>query len=274
LADSFTYEPSFTTFTSAPESSHENLVQIKVQTKSPPRFETYPRFPSPQATLQAIKHNAIKHNYNQPIQRPSLPVDLGVAPKEALGLTVSTLGQDADLKEFAQLCNDLAFSFWKSITADGISQARSVIISPFALSSYLSMIFLGARGQTSGEMNELLKLDDMVTFNPHIIFRNITESIEQSRKTGVAAASFVRELYIDRNRGKLLPYFKEKAQQFYAAHVEEVNFNVVNDIIRRRTNLLVKRHTYGKINEYLKTNNVWVGEPLAAVQANIFMVSF
>ena len=66
--------------------------------------------------------------------------------------------------------------------------------------------------------------------------------------------------------------FTEKATQFYGAHVEEVNFNVINDILRRRTNLLVKRHTFGKINEYLKTNNIYVNEPLAAISANVFLV--
>jgi serine protease inhibitor len=177
------------------------------------------------------------------------------------------------LRDFSKLCNDLAFTFWKSITADGISQSRSVVISPFALTSTLAMIFLGARGQTSGEMNDLLKLDDTISFNPHVVFRNISESVEQSRNSGIAAAAFARELYSDRSKGKLLPYFKEKAQQFYGAHVEEVNFNVINDILRRRTNLLVKRHTYNKIKEYLKTNNIWVNEPLAAVSANVFMVS-
>lgn len=272
---STTFEP-FSTFTAAPES--DNLIQIKVQTK-PPMLATaessYSRFPPSQNTIQAMKQNVIKNSQmHQLPHRPQTPVELSVAPKEALGLTVSTMHLDEDLKEFSQLCNDLAFSLWKSVMADGISMSRSVIVSPFALSSYLSMIFLGARGQTSGEMNELLRLDEMVTFNPHIIFKNITDSVEQqARKSGIAAATFVRELYSDRSKGKLLPYFKEKAQQFYGTHVEEVNFNVVNDIIRRRTNLLVKRHTHGKINEYLKVNNIWIGEPLAAVQANVFMVS-
>ncbi|CRK91284.1 CLUMA_CG004962, isoform A [Clunio marinus] len=257
-------------------SSEDNLVEIKVHTKSPPittvvsTTEDRPLTTSELSwNIQAIKEN-IKNSQQQP--RPQSPVvDLTASSKEALGLAATTANLNSDLSGFSKLCNELAFTFWKSITADGISQARSVIISPFALTSMLSMIFLGARGQTSGEMNDLLRLDDMVTFNPHVVFRNISESIEQSRKSGISAASFVRELYSDRSKGKLLPYFKEKAQQFYAANVEEVNFEVVNDIIRRRTNLLVKRHTYNKINEYLKTNNIWVNEPLAAVSANVFL---
>lgn len=272
--------------TALPTTTQENLIQIKVQTQAPvPLVSMGQKYAPLQTTLEAIKLNSIKHtivmpqssgiknNIVMPQVRPQTPVELSLAPKEALGLSVSTSALDEDLTEFAKLCNDLAFSFWKSIISDGVSQSRSVVISPFAVSSMLSMLFLGARGGTSGEMNDLLKLDDMVSFNPHVVFRNITESVEQSKKSGIAAASFVRELYSERLRGKILPFFKEKAQQFYGAHVEEVNFNVVNDIIRRRTNLLVKRRTNGKINEYLKTNNIWISEPLAAISANVFMVN-
>jgi serine protease inhibitor len=71
-------------------------------------------------------------------------------------------------------------------------------MSPFAVTSLLAMVFLGARGPTSGQMNDILRLDDMVTFNPHQVFRNVTESVVLSRTQGVAAAAFVRELYSDR----------------------------------------------------------------------------
>lgn len=267
---------------SIPLTTEENLVQIKVQTKPTvimlPSTTTENLSQSTTISNAQIIKNSIKNSqqHQQQLQqsRPAAaPVELSTAPKEALGLAASTANLNSDLSDFSKLCNELAFTFWKSITADGISQSRSVIISPFALTSTLSMIFLGARGQTSGEMNDLLRLDDTVSFNPHVVFRNISESIEQSRSSGIAAAAFARELYSDRSKGKLLPYFKEKAQQFYGAHVEEVNFNVVNDILRRRTNLLVKKHTYNKIKEYLKTNNIWINEPLAAVSANVFMVS-
>lgn len=213
--------------------------------------------------------NTLKIKVSNSNRRP-LPVKLDPAPKQALGLEQSTVDANADILEFAKLCNELAFTFWKSLTSEGISSARSLVISPFALTSMLAMIFLGARGSTSGEMNEMLRLDDMVTFNPHLIFRNITDSVENTKDGGIANSAFVRELFSDRAKGKILSFYKDKAQQFYSGHVEEVNFNVINDIIRRRTNLLVKRHTWGKITEYIKTNNIWLNPPLAGLSANIF----
>lgn len=199
-----------------------------------------------------------------------IPVKLEPAPKQALGLEESTVHANEDILEFTKMCNELAFAFWRALNSEGISSARSLVISPFALNSMLAMVFLGARGGTSGEMNEMLRLDDMVTFNPHLIFHNISESSENVKDSPVATSAFVRELFSDRSKGKILAFYKEKAQQFYSGHVEEVNFNIINDIIRRRTNLLVKRHTSGKIPEYLKTNNVWANLPLAGVSSNIF----
>lgn len=215
--------------------------------------------------------NSFKKKITNTIKKSST-IQLDPAPKQALGLEESTLNANEDILEFTRFCNEVAFDFWRALNNDGISSARSLILSPFALTSMLAMVFLGARGRTSGEINDLLHLDDIVTFNPHAIFRNITDSVESKNKneSNVLTSAFVREILSDRSKGKILSFYKEKVQQFYSGYVEEVNFNTINDIIRRRTNLLVKRHTAGKIPEYLKTNNVWVKTPFAGISANIF----
>lgn len=200
-------------------------------------------------------------------------VELRPQTQQGGGLEETTSGLDTDIYKFVELCNELSFGFWKTVSNGGISASRSLFVSPFAATSLLAMVFLGARGSTSGEMNEILKLDDMVTFNPHLIFRNVTESIEVSKKSGVAVSAIIRELYSDKSKGKLLSFYKERARQFYDGHVEEVNFKEIGDIIRRRTNLLVKRYTWGKISEYLKENTMSVRPPLAGVSVSIFQVS-
>lgn len=200
-------------------------------------------------------------------------VELVPKPVGGFGLEDTTASLDTDIYKFSELCNELAFSFWNSVTS-GISFARSVVVSPFAATSMLAMVFLGARGSTSGEMNEILKLDDMVTFNPHSIFKGVAETIEVSKKSGVAASVMVKELYSDKSKGRVLPFYKERVKQFYDAHVEEASFREIGDVIRRRTNLLVKRQTWGKIPEYLRDSTLTVRPPLAAVSANVFQVNF
>lgn len=191
--------------------------------------------------------------------------------QENQGLEVTTKDLAEDIFQFTELCNELAFRYWNTIS-QGIDKKRSFVLSPYSITSMLAMMFMGARGATSGEMNEILKLDDMVTFNPHFILKNISDSIETSPETGIAVSAFIRELYSDREKGNVLTFFKERAQHFYNGHVEEINFKLINDIIRRRTNLLIKRHTWGKIAEYMKSNAITMQPPLAAFSTNIFEV--
>nr|CAD7257605.1 unnamed protein product [Timema shepardi] len=215
----------------------------------------------------------------RPIQDPSQGslLDLYPTPQENTGLEASTLHLDKDVRDFSDLCNELAFRLWSAIASKGPASARSLVVSPFAVTSLLAMVFLGARGPTSGQMNDILRLDDMVTFNPHQVFRNVTESIVLAKNPGVVTAAFVRELYSDKRliwylqaKGKLLDFYKERAQQFYDGHVEEVDFSNIGDVVRRRTNLLVKRQTFGKVPEYLRGSNLILRPPLAVFSANIF----
>ncbi|XP_048507213.1 microtubule-associated protein futsch isoform X1 [Athalia rosae] len=190
--------------------------------------------------------------------------------QSAVSLQESTRNLDKDIASFAKLCNDLAFSFWIA-TNHGLSTARSLALSPFGMTSMLAMVFLGARGPTSGQMNDILGLDDVVTFNPHLVFQNITDSVNLARGQGIANAAFVRELFSDRVKaGRILPFYKERAQQFYDGHVEEVNFATISDLVRRRTNLLIRRQTGGRIRDFVKGNVMPLRSPLAALSANVF----
>jgi hypothetical protein len=73
-------------------------------------------------------------------------------------------------------------------------------------------------------------------------------------------------------KGKVLDFYKERAQQFYDGHVEEVSFSTIGDLVRRRTNLLMKRQTRGRVPEYLRNSNIVLRPPLAVFSANIFQV--
>jgi len=75
------------------------------------------------------------------------------------------------------------------------------------------------------------------------------------------------------SKGKLLDFYKERAQQFYDGHVEEINFKAVGETLRRQTNHLVKRQTWGKVKDFLQGSTLMLRAPLAAFSANIFQVS-
>nr|CAD7570455.1 unnamed protein product [Timema californicum] len=260
--------------TIAPPETKIGTVEFVASTATSLEVSTKTSTDIPSMNIESLKLSPLGIT-GRPIQDPSQGslLDLYPAPQENTGLEASTLHLDKDVRDFSDLCNELAFRLWSAIASKGPASARSLVVSPFAVTSLLAMVFLGARGPTSGQMNDILRLDDMVTFNPHQVFRNVTESIVLAKNPGVVTAAFVRELYSDKAKGKLLDFYKERAQQFYDGHVEEVDFSNIGDVVRRRTNLLVKRQTFGKVPEYLRGSNLILRPPLAVFSANIFQVS-
>ncbi|OAD51906.1 Ovalbumin-related protein Y, partial [Eufriesea mexicana] len=197
----------------------------------------------------------------------TVPLD---GSKSIGGLDTSTRNASIDIVNFSRFCNELAIKFWIAAN-NGLSIGRSFVLSPFGMISLLAMIFLGARGSTSDQMNEVLGLDNVATFNPHLIFQNVTDTVSLARHQGIVNAAFVRELFADKAKvRRLLPFYKEQAQQFYEGLVAEVNFATISDLARRRTNLLIRKQTGGRIKDFVKSNTVPLRSPLAAISANVF----
>lgn len=157
-------------------------------TATAPVSTTYP---------SSLKSPGPSSNAYRPLANSASPstVELHPAPHESMGLEASVAFLGDDVRRFADLCNELSFKMWTAVTGKGQIASRSLVLSPFELTAMLAMVFLGARGPTSGQMNDVLRLDDMVTFNPHQVLRNITHSITNVNNPGVATASFVREIY-------------------------------------------------------------------------------
>lgn len=192
------------------------------------------------------------------------------ASKSVGGLDTSIRNASVDIINFSRLCNELAIKFWIAANS-GLDSGRSLVLSPFGMISLLSMIFLGARGSTSDQMNEVLGLDNVATFNPHLTFQNVTDTVSLARNQGIANAAFVRELFADKAKvRRLLPFYKEQAQQFYEGLVAEVNFATISDLARRRTNLLIRKQTGGRIKDFVRSNSIPLKSPLAAISANVF----
>jgi len=167
-------------------------VEVKLENKtksSPPEDDSPPpsAFRSPSPAQYKPLSSTVGPN-----------VELHPAPHESMGLEASVAYLGDDVKRFVDFCNELSFKIWTTQTGKSLMSSRSIVLSPFAVLSALAMIFLGARGSSSGIMNDFLKLDDMVTFNPHQVFQNITESATNPKNIGVANTALVREIFSDK----------------------------------------------------------------------------
>lgn len=72
----------------------------------------------------------------------TVTINLEPAPKQALGLEESTANAGEDILEFTKFCNEVAFNFWIALNNEGISSARSLTLSPFALTSMIGKFLI------------------------------------------------------------------------------------------------------------------------------------
>lgn len=131
----------------------------------------------------------VKPSTNRPIQSI---FNLRPAGASNLGLEATTVMLDEDIRRFIDLNNDIAIRLYKHTTSE-LDTKRSIAISPFGATSLIGMVFIGTRGQTSAQINDFLPFDDMITFNPHLVMRNITDSVIMSPE--LRSAAIVRQLY-------------------------------------------------------------------------------
>lgn len=103
---------------------------------------------APVAVKSSIKHptlapilNDLKMKIVNALKNTNM-IKLDPAPKQSLGLEESTANAGVDILEFAKICNEVAFNFWIALNNEGgISSARSLILSPFALTSMMGKFF-------------------------------------------------------------------------------------------------------------------------------------
>ena len=73
-----------------------------------------------------------------------------------------------------------------------------MIMSPINLVSALSMLLLGSRNTTADALSQLLRAEEFMAFNPHLILKNITDSLidmnAQKHIVGIANNIFIAKV--------------------------------------------------------------------------------
>ena len=92
-----------------------------------------------------------------------------------LGLSVTSSGLDSSTKSFVNINNEVGLRLYRRLAEQ--HPEENLVFCPVSASSALAMISLGARGDTSWDINNLLELDSMITFNPHLLYKNISDTL-------------------------------------------------------------------------------------------------
>ena len=132
------------------------------------------------------------HHGSQGLVLPPLP-----ANHEGIEATSNELKRAE--KAFVTINNDLGLNMFKATLEDPEHGKSNLIFSPLSATTLLAMVFLGARGVTSWQINELLRLDEMITFNPHLMYRSITDDLVSDSSKGFISAC-VKQMAVDKVR--------------------------------------------------------------------------
>lgn len=190
---------------------------------------------------------------------------LPVAPEGNLGLSITDSGLDDAERQFVTINNQVGFQLYKKLLEN--FPKDNLVFSPVSATSSLAMVFLGARGLTSWQINELLELDKMITFNPHQLYKNISDSLSVSQ-TENFSSSASKNILVSKDTETLIEFYKARAKYFYGAEVESISFSNIQEEIEERLN----KDTELVTETDLPT--LAVSSPMALVSGNYFQKKF
>jgi len=127
------------------------------------------------------------------------------------------------------------------------------------------MIFLGARGTTSWQMNELLRFDEMISFNPHLLYKNVAEAL-----SNIESAACVKQLFVDKTEDAVIEFYKARVAYFYGGNVDVADFGDIDEVIRRETNRRVSMKSGNSVADFMHHDHPKPQGPMALYAANYF----
>ncbi|KAL1253677.1 hypothetical protein QQF64_015906 [Cirrhinus molitorella] len=142
---------------------------------------------------------------------------------------------------------------------------ENMFFSPLSVSAALSMVYLGARGETSEEMAKVLSFSFVSDVHSH--FETLISTINSP------SASYILKLanrLYGENTFNFLPEYLDSTLKLYHAELQAVDFIGASDVSRRLINKWVEEQTEKKIKDLLKPGTVTGMTRLVLVNAIYF----
>ena len=211
-------------------------------------------------------HHDHGHSSSNGFNLPELPED-----HQGLEETSNKLKRAE--KSFITINNHLGFTMYKQSIEDPEHTKENLIFSPLSATTSLALVFLGARGVTSWQINELLRLDEMISFNPHLMYKSITDDLASTEDSFTTAC--VKELLIDEDESPLIEFYRARVDYFYSGTIEQIDFDQLNVNAGRLIDDMVARKTNDKIMDFMAQDQIPAyAPPMISLGANVFQAEF
>ncbi|KAL1253676.1 hypothetical protein QQF64_015905 [Cirrhinus molitorella] len=142
---------------------------------------------------------------------------------------------------------------------------ENMFFSPLSVSAALSMVYLGARGETSEEIAKVLSFS--FVSDVHSQFETLISTI--NRPSASYILKLANRLYGEKTFN-FLPEYLDSTLKLYHAKLQAVDFIGASDVSRQLINKWVEEQTENKIKDLLKPGTVTGMTRLVLVNATYF----
>uniref|UniRef100_A0A8C7B9R9 Serpin B6 n=3 Tax=Neovison vison TaxID=452646 RepID=A0A8C7B9R9_NEOVI len=136
----------------------------------------------------------------------------------------------------------------------GENNSKNVFFSPMSISSALSMVFMGAKGNTAAQMFQTLSLSKSCGGGDvHQGFQSLLTEVNRTDTQYLLRTA--NRLFGNKSH-EFLSSFKDSCLKFYQAEMEELDFHTAAEESRTHINTWVAERTEGQITELLSPGSV------------------
>ncbi|XP_062707987.1 serine protease inhibitor 42Dd isoform X1 [Aedes albopictus] len=157
----------------------------------------------------------------------------------------ATMAQTVDA-QFVRKTNDFALDLYKQIISN---EKKNVVISPFSISTCLSLAAMGAGGLTAEEMFRGLKYDPAQKSAIAESYGNVMTNLDGNKSLKIANKMYIMEKY------SVKANFHEIAQKGFRSEAESVNFSD-STAAAKKINTWVEQKTNDKIKDLISPDSL------------------
>ncbi|XP_055918334.1 uncharacterized protein LOC129950417 [Eupeodes corollae] len=128
---------------------------------------------------------------------------------------------------------------------------KNIIMSPFSIQSALTLLYMGAEGDTAKEFENVLHYNSSNKIETAARYSKILKSIS-SANNGTMQIQSANRIY---TRFELVPKFNEIAEAYFQAEAEMVDFKLREETAKK-INTFVEENTNNKIKNLISPNSI------------------
>ena len=129
---------------------------------------------------------------------------------------------------------------------------NNVLFSPFSITTVFNMLYLGAKGRTAEEIEDVfgLRLTNLTKTDIGVQYRRLMSRLHANGSNGFEL--FAANRLVAQTRNPILEEYSKQLNDYYNSSIQMVDFLFKSDEAKQQINEWVYRTTDGKVDELVK----------------------